>query len=292
MISRGYDAPAVAVMAAKAGCKEAVTYSKPNGDDDGTPVAAHLGLYITRYDRSEFKRRSGLPEAEFFIHSTLSWAPIRSMEQQLAGTLLLTGAGGDYVWSLKKWTPTKLFQNPAPRQMSVTSIGEFRKRVGFIHFPPAIIAAMYKREINHISKSKEMRPWSLPVSYNRPIPRRIIEEAGVPRELFGQKKMASAYYFLRKIEHLSQASQEDFLNYLNETIVPNARSMGRISLSLDYITARFWSLIERMPIVFYRLLMPYARHFFGQSQHPNWQRGILFTSHWGFDRIKDRYRIE
>jgi hypothetical protein len=36
-----------------------------------------------------------------------------------------------------------------------------------------------------------MAPWRLGVLYDRPIPRRIAEEAGVPREYFGQKKMAS-----------------------------------------------------------------------------------------------------
>ena len=37
-----------------------------------------------------------------------------------------------------------------------------------------------------------MEPWRVHTNYDRPIPRRIAEEAGVPRELFGNKKRAAA----------------------------------------------------------------------------------------------------
>ena len=37
----------------------------------------------------------------------------------------------------------------------------------------------------------EMDPWRLGTTYDRPIPRRIAEDAGLAREMFGQVKMAS-----------------------------------------------------------------------------------------------------
>jgi len=44
---------------------------------------------------------------------------------------------------------------------------------------------------------EEMMPYTLNNDYDRPIPRRIAEESGVPRELFGQeKKAASILLFL------------------------------------------------------------------------------------------------
>ena len=44
-----------------------------------------------------------------------------------------------------------------------------------------------------IGNSEEMRPWRLQRNeYDRPIPRRIVEEAGVPSELFGQQKKWSS----------------------------------------------------------------------------------------------------
>ena len=37
-----------------------------------------------------------------------------------------------------------------------------------------------------ISRSPEMGPWVVGHSYDKPIPRRILEEAGVPRGMFGE----------------------------------------------------------------------------------------------------------
>jgi hypothetical protein len=41
-----------------------------------------------------------------------------------------------------------------------------------------------------------MAPWRLSNRYDRPIPRRLAEEAGVPRELFGQVKVGSTVEFV------------------------------------------------------------------------------------------------
>jgi hypothetical protein len=69
----------------------------------------------------------------------------------------------------------------------------FRLRVGFFHLPVGAIGYSAHRSILSIARSAEMRPWSLQrEQYDRPIPRRIVEEAGVPRELFGQSKKAAA----------------------------------------------------------------------------------------------------
>ena len=40
-----------------------------------------------------------------------------------------------------------------------------------------------------------MDPWRIGTDYDRPIPRRIAEQAGVSRELFGRRKMASVTEF-------------------------------------------------------------------------------------------------
>ena len=41
-----------------------------------------------------------------------------------------------------------------------------------------------------MAASPEMAPWRLGNGYDRPIPRRILESAGVPRALFGARKKA------------------------------------------------------------------------------------------------------
>ena len=77
---------------------------------------------------------------------------------------------------------------------------EFRLRVGFAHVPVPRIGTRYPATLNRISRSTELAPYSLGGSYDRPIARRIAEEAGVPREAFGQVKTATAPLPLNRSE--------------------------------------------------------------------------------------------
>src|SRR2546427_8786426 len=50
-------------------------------------------------------------------------------------------------------------------------------------------------------------PWRLGSDYDRPIPRRILEEAGIPRRLFGNRKKA----VVRSEEHTSELQSQSNL---------------------------------------------------------------------------------
>jgi hypothetical protein len=79
---------------------------------------------------------------------------------------------------------------------SGSSLEEFRKRVGFINLPVPFIGCVNHFSIHKISNSSEMSKWAtFDKYYDRPIPRRILEEAGVPGHLFGQKKIAISTHF-------------------------------------------------------------------------------------------------
>jgi hypothetical protein len=68
-----------------------------------------------------------------------------------------------------------------------------------------------------ISQSAEMRPYLIPgSSYNRPIPRRIAEEAGVPREAFGVRKTAADLMAWQEREFLSAPALVDYQAWLKE----------------------------------------------------------------------------
>jgi hypothetical protein len=72
---------------------------------------------------------------------------------------------------------------------------EVRLQAGMVQVAPVYIGARQRADIVRITESPEMDPWRLGVTYDRPIPRRIAESAGVPRGLFGQVKMASVVEF-------------------------------------------------------------------------------------------------
>jgi hypothetical protein len=67
---------------------------------------------------------------------------------------------------------------------------EFRLRVGFIHLPVPCLGATRQPALTLLSNSPEMMPWSIGGNYDRPLPRRIGESAGIPRNCFGQLKKA------------------------------------------------------------------------------------------------------
>lgn len=76
-------------------------------------------------------------------------------------------------------------------------MAEFRLIKGVFHCPVPFWGITRVGDLRRISISKEMAPWSLGGNYDRPIARRIIEDAGVPRgNLPSKKNTALSSYFL------------------------------------------------------------------------------------------------
>ena len=212
--SKGYDTTAINAIARRDGIDVVFTVSQGKAagrfadhdaalqvDDDGTEICRALGLeHVVALDRHAFEREY---DAEYLFYATLDDtqdANFLEIGRHLNRPgVLLTGTLGE-IWypacphferdhphsrgpDLERWDP------------STHSLTEFRLSAGFVLLPLAYIGARRREDILRITASEEMKPWSLDSTYNRPIPRRIGEEAGVPRGLFGQKKMASVVEF-------------------------------------------------------------------------------------------------
>jgi hypothetical protein len=111
-----------------------------------------------------------------------------AFENEVEGSVLLTGFHGDKIWS-KGADPRDFLERG---DVSGSSLGEFRLRCGFVHVPVPFIGALHHRAVASISDSEDMAPWSIGGWYDRPIPRRIAEEAGIRRTSFGQSKKAAS----------------------------------------------------------------------------------------------------
>lgn len=222
-LSRGYDSVACAALGAAAGWKEAVTMvpedsSDPDNDDDGTPVAEYLGLSIEKFNLHAWQQRIDIPEAEFVA---IGWGGVMvrfvEMEEKLRGTLLVLGNAGDRTWApdskgvLPNWGRPRTLQTLS---MGPESLWEFQLRVGFITVDPATYLGVHWNELYRIMTSDEMHAWSIGGDYDRPFPRRIAEGMGIPRELFGQRKMASSHDFPSL--NPSQSGEKDYKQFLNE----------------------------------------------------------------------------
>jgi hypothetical protein len=192
-ISTGYDSAAVSVIAKAAGCRECITFisSEAGTNDSGKLIAHMLGLEATEYDPAAYCSREDLPEAEFVATGGGGGSVIfTALESRLPGKLLLTGNYGGEAWERAN---NKGGANMATWDSAGADMLYFRTRVGFLHLAVPSIGYSEYASLHRITTSQEMQPWSLGrEEYDRPIPRRIIEEAGVTRALFGQHKKAAA----------------------------------------------------------------------------------------------------
>jgi hypothetical protein len=203
-VSTGYDSPAVASLASATGCREAMTFllardfltsrsNEVSRNDSGVEIAKSLGMQAIELDADAYRAMDTFPEAEFLATGYGGEDVIfAGTEALLSERVLLTGYHGDRVWSLN---PDHVSVDLKRGDPSGASLLEFRLRTGFVHLPVAFIGAGNHRAIWIISNSAEMQPWRIGGSYDRPIPRRIAEEMGVPRALFGQTKKAASHPF-------------------------------------------------------------------------------------------------
>lgn len=224
-VSSGYDSSAGAVIGKAAGCREAFTFTTArrnfaDREDSGARIAAILGLSITEFNYFASRpARTDFPEAEF-IATGHGGDDVTMMiaEPVLSGKLVYMGYHGDKIWD-------KHHKAPGPYivrgDTSGCSLAEFRLRVGFINLPIPFIGCVEHPAIHAISNSSEMAPWSMNNNYDRPVPRRIVEQAGVARSLFGQTKKAITTPYQSNMginppmqEILSEASYEDFQDFI------------------------------------------------------------------------------
>ncbi len=190
-ISAGYDSPAAAVLAREAGCRDAFTFRQSTrgggaSDDSGEAIARCLEMDVEAFDTFAYRLRDDLPEIEFIAASFGGGnLYLASAESQLAGRVVVSGGGGDFLWNRDYGRRRR----PAwPPFLGGYSVNELYLRLPALDLAMPAIGAARPAEIGRISRSPEMQPWTIGGDYDRPIARRIAEEAGVPRAAFGQRK--------------------------------------------------------------------------------------------------------
>jgi hypothetical protein len=197
-LSRGYDSPACAVFAKECGCDRALTITDSswgNRIDSGRKIGELLSQTVTERPGQHYREKAGIPEAEFVALGDAGDIPFSSFEDVLAGCTLITGFHGDKVWD-----PSTPHVGPdmCRGDASGSSMAEFRLRVGFIHVPIPFIGCQQHSDIKAIGQSADLDPWRIGGQYDRPIARRIAEDGGIPRHMFGQRKAAAAIWWNNK----------------------------------------------------------------------------------------------
>jgi hypothetical protein len=227
--SRGYDSTAINAIAKDFGVDRVFTVSKGkvgglfatqdasiDVNDDGTEICKKFGLPCLQIDRRALERDS---ENEALYYATIEDNGDFNLQQINAHvtqpTILLTGTLGEM------WYPTSSDDRPGlinadlvRSYLSMNGLTEVRIETGFVQLAMPFIGATRREDILRITESAEMDPWRLRTAYDRPIPRRIAEDAGLPREMFGQVKMASLLEYPPPRVPLNGALREAFFSFL------------------------------------------------------------------------------
>lgn len=211
-LSSGYDSPTVTALARRAGCAEAFSFDRARGgdDDSGAAIAAIFGVRCLAVRRDAW-RSMALPEVPFIAAGTGGGDVLfKGAENYLARRVLLSGFHGDKMWAKDT---TDLSENIVRGDDSGLGLTEYRLWADFIHCAVPFWGVRQIRDVNAIGNSPEMAPWDVPGWYSRPICRRIVEEAGVPRDLFAIRKGALSVLLYRPNDFLTPHSREDYLDW-------------------------------------------------------------------------------
>lgn len=233
-ISKGYDSPAAAVVARRAGATQAHTIVQARSllrrSDDGSEIAEMLGYSCARYRVNQKTLQDELP----FL-AALGWSmdinfSVFRFKEPL--NLLFTGLHGGAFWDPTEGVPTGRISRQDPNGVGLT---EYRLRHGIINCPIAMWGAQHEAVMNELSSSAEMANWSVGGDYDRPIPRRLVEEAGVPRSAFGQRKKATSLDFSHRWP-VTRACRSSFESWLGrrQGSIPLVRTR-QIRRSIDLV---------------------------------------------------------
>jgi hypothetical protein len=293
-ISQGYDSPTASVLARVVGCTHVVTFREsrrgPAGEDCGTEIARKLGLHVKEFGRLDYRDSHDFPE----IFSSGGPSEFLSFGEELRGTLLFTGFNGDMIWN-KNANP--ISNDLVRTDASGTSLTEYRINTGFIHLPVPFIGADSHASIYAISNSREMADWAIGGTYDRPIARRIVEEAGIPRDMFGRKKRAAGVVVTAEglDVTMSETSLQDFKHFVMGRW-NTKKSLVMIGVRATRRIVRYNEFAKRIGA---RILRPLGIRGSGVPDFvPHKLRMLSFgylglesmLFHWGVDKLQERYQ--
>jgi len=272
-LSSGYDSSAAAVLARAAGCRQAVTIktarSRLPHSDSGEGVARALGLECRTYKREPSRVRY---EEEIWAAMGIGIdVTFTLFDYPGPVCLVFTGYYGDSLWDRMG---REVRGHLVPRGGAGCRFGEFRLAAGVIFCSVAYWGIQRAEEIQRISNLPEMAPWTLGTDYDRPIPRRIVETAGVPRGAFAKRKLMSS--FSPEIAYpFSRDLRRDFKRF--------ARTRG-------YRLAGRWQILARRAGNLLRAVLRRMR-VLGQNfpERPLPQTPADWFFRWAVERLRKRY---
>lgn len=292
-ISSGYDSAACAAVAKSIGCDTAVTFNAPKkyAVDSGEEIAKVLGYKnIICKNADDYKSREDFTEAEYVAGGELGTGIVFSaFDKEFEDNLVFIGEGGDRLWdrNVEDVNDKIRFINEL---YSGSTLIEPRLRLGYIYLPLPFYGAVCWPSLYKINHSEEMEHWAVHNSYDRPIARRIVEESGVPRQMFGAEKVGAGFNYrfdtLKRMKgRMSEKSYTDFCEYYNLHKKITVKRIIRIVRYFFNTTPAYINYILRKAGIKKRIKDVNTRII--KVENP---LAVSYMFHWGITNTKKRYR--
>jgi len=209
-ISTGFDSTTVTALGKDAGLEATLTFAEARGgqDDDGSRIGEALGVPTIVRSREAW-REHPLAEAAFLAADAKGEdVYFAGATDLLPGRLLLTGYGAG-LWKQQAAVNDDLHR----ADQSGLSLAEFRLKTGFINLIVPTLGALPSDDVHALMHGDEMAPWQRGGGYDKPFCRRVLVEAGVPTDAFGQSNKAASVLFFDRRSFLTPRSLESFEPY-------------------------------------------------------------------------------
>ena len=290
MISGGYDSAACSALVRGVGCDRVVSLSGGQYDiDDGSAVAKALGYSdVIKRDKNLYKKAKGCIDALYVSSGELGADLQFSVFGDLfEDNLVFVGSRGSY-WN-KSFDMTEDFEMKGYYFFeAAVSYAEEALRRGSVYAPLPAFGASVCSSLRRISNSEEMKPWSLGGSYDKPIPRRIVESCGVAREAFGMKKYGGGFSFCydnmaRIKSKMSEEGFESFSKFRREHKGARpgvGRALSRLRYGVQISPVYFNIAMSRLHLPMRMKQKPLT------VANPGAPEDLIF---WGVDLMKRRY---
>jgi len=298
MMSTGYDSPACTVLGMEIGLADVVTFRKSregrkeeDNNDSARGIAESLGLKVKEFRRSDVLEGEGTPEAEFVASGDLGQDfEISVLGEELQRKLVIVGYHGDTMWNVNK----KNVSQDIPRgDAGGCCWTDFKFRIGYIFVPVPYIGCLSHPSILAISNSKEMEPWRMWNRYDRPIARRIVEERGVPRNMFGKNKKAISILLNTQsglLSRMNKNSAVEFEKYYKVIKKKRSSLLQFYYNTLFYIYRIYYSVASRIETGLFRVGIQWNIPCPIPDKFTQCPRRPSYLVHWGISIIKQRYK--
>lgn len=248
-LSTGYDSAAVTALLRDYGLNRVFT-TRPDEKapdlEDGAALALSLDL-----EPFLLERTTPSPDTELFAlagaidgRESIFTTALEHMIGDEGIAAVFTGYHGDKLWDIA--TPPECWSPDIIRgDTSGLNLCESRLRAGFFNVGVPFIFADRIEDLVRLAQSPEMQAWSVGGAYDRPLPRRIAETAGLERTSFGQqKKVVLSYEALP----LNPQLREEFTRYFTG-------ALGRLKYYANVFSGDFDYAVK---LISAKLRLPFA----------------------------------